>query len=298
MRSRPTEIQDEKILVIEVDGFKEPDRSNKTNTLSDDRLETLLQKIFTYQPKIVGIDNFLSHEIDPKKHETLYESLLTGNLVTACQAQVNNSERFKAPKNARSFGFGNISVDNDRIVRRHLLSMAFNSGFCTKPYAFSALLANQYFEDTDPRKPQLDKGRIGKKQLNFLTNNMGGKSIYPDFYETPYGKIPGVFLQAQMTSQLVNAALYNRPLIWAYPFWGEIPMILLASVTGALLSWRVRKVWILLGCGGGAISILFFGSVKLLEQVGYWFPLVPVGLGFTIVCISVTIYLFRETKPE
>ena len=119
-----------------------------------------------------------------------------------------------------------------------------------------------------------------------------------DIHQTPYGSIPGVFLQAQMTSQLVNAALHDRPLIWAYPFWGEIPMILLASVTGALLSWRVRKVWILLGCGGGVIAILFFGSVALLKEVGYWFPLVPVGLGFTFVCISMTIYQLSEAKPE
>jgi CHASE2 domain-containing sensor protein len=119
-----------------------------------------------------------------------------------------------------------------------------------------------------------------------------------DIHKTPYGDIAGVFLQAQMTSQLVNAALHDRPLIWAYPFWGEIPMILSASVTGALLSWRVRKVWILLGCGGGVIAILFFSSVALLTKVGYWFPLVPVGLGFIFVCISMTIYQLWKPKPE
>ncbi len=357
MRSRPAEIQDKNILVIEVDGFKEPDKGNRLNTLSDDRLDKLLQLILPYEPKIIGFDNFLSHPIDSKKYATLDESLRTGNLVAVCQAQVQNGDSYKAPDRATSVGFGDIAVDSDKIVRRHLLSMDFNSGFCSQPYALSALLANQYLEGTN-QKLQLDRGLVGGKQLNFLSDNIGGywkldpdskktdhgyqvmlnyrfnsslrdgvnsssindifklppqeleskiknhivligttQSYYPDFHKTPYGTIPGVYLQAQMTSQLVNAALNNRPLIWAYPFWGEIPMILLASLTGALLSWRVRKVWILLGCGGGAIAILFVSSVALLEKVGYWFPLVPTGLGFTIVCISVTIYLFRETKP-
>jgi CHASE2 domain-containing sensor protein len=324
MRSRPTEIQDDKILVIEVDGFTEPDKGNRLNTLSDDRLDKLLQRILSYEPKIVGFDNFLSHPIDSKKYETLDESLRTGNLVAVCQAQVQNGDSFKAPDRAASVGFGDISRDSDKIVRRHLLSMDFNSGFCSQPYALSALLVNQYFEGPK-HKLQLDSGQFGQKHLNFLSNNMGGywkldpdskkedyghqvmlnyrfnsslrdgvnsssikdifklppqeleskiknhivligttNGYYPDVHETPYGTIPGVFLQAQMTSQLLNAALHDRPLIWAYPFWGEIPMILLASLTGALLSWRVRKVWILLGCGGGAIAILFFGSVAII----------------------------------
>lgn len=121
-------------------------------------------------------------------------------------------------------------------------------------------------------------------------------SYYLDNHETPYGSIPGVFLQAQMTSQLVNAALYNRPLIWAYPFWVEIPMMLLASATGALLSWWVRQVWILIGCGGGIMAILFVGAVGFLDKLGYWFPLVPVGLSFVLVCMGMTIYLYRGTN--
>jgi CHASE2 domain-containing sensor protein len=358
LRSRSAEAQDKNILVIEVDGFAEPDKGDRSNTLSDDRLDKLLQLILPYEPKIVGFDNFLSHKIDSKKYEALDESLRTGNLVAVCQAQVPNGDSFKAPDQASSVGFGNIAVDSDKIARRHLLSMDFNSGFCSQPYALSALLANQYLDDKN-QNLQLgrDRGRVGKKKLNLLSNNMGGyrklnpdnskedqgyqvmlnyrfdsslldgvnsssindifklppselkskiknnivligttKSYFPDVHKTPYGEIPGVFLQAQMTSQLVNAALYNRPLIWAYPSWGEIPMILLASLAGALLSWRVRKAWLLLVCGGVVMAILFVGSVALLKEVGCWFPLVPMGLGFVIVCISVTIYLFRETN--
>jgi CHASE2 domain-containing sensor protein len=117
-----------------------------------------------------------------------------------------------------------------------------------------------------------------------------------DIYETPYGTIPGVFLQGQMTSQLVNAALNNRPLIWAYPFWYEIPMLLLTSVTGGLLALCVRNTLVLLGCGGVVIAILCVGSVILLTIAGYWFPLVPSILGFVISCSYATIYPLRAKK--
>jgi CHASE2 domain-containing sensor protein len=357
MRLRSAEVQDKNILVIEVNGFVEPDKGNRSNTLSDERLDKLLQFILPYEPKIVGFDNFLDHKIDPKKYKTLDESLRTGNLVAVCQAKDQNGDSFKAPDHAMSVGFGDIVVDSDKIVRRHLLSMDYNSGFCSKPYALSALLANQYLEDTN-QNLQLDRGRVGKEQLNFLGNNIGGyrkldpdskkedhgyqvmlnyrfnsslkdgvnsisindifklpqselgskiknhivligtsnSKTYQDLHKTPYESIPGVFLQAQMTSQLVNAALHNRPLIWAYPHWIEILMILFASAIGALLSWQVRKIWILLVCSGIVIFILCVGSLSSLQVWGYWFPLVPVVLGFTIMCISVTIYLSRETN--
>jgi CHASE2 domain-containing sensor protein len=358
LQSRSAEIQDKNVLVIEVNGDSRPDKSDSKKTLSDDRLDKLLQLILPYEPKIIGFDNFLNNEVDSQKYETLYESLKTGNLVAVCKAQEKNGDDFKAPDSAISVGFGNIIVDNDKKVRRHLLSMDFNSGSCTQPYALSALLVIQYLEDTD-QKLQLARGKVGKRTLNLLGNQTGGywrldanskqenngyqtmlnyrfnnslrdgvnsssideifklppqelkskienhivligttEGYYPDSHETPYGKIPGVFLQAQMTSQLLNAALYNRPLIWAYPFWVESLMILLASVTGALLSWRVRKAWVLLVCGGGVVAMLFFVSVGLLQVVGYWFPFVPTLLGFSIVCTFITIYLFREAKPE
>jgi CHASE2 domain-containing sensor protein/uncharacterized protein YciU (UPF0263 family) len=81
-------------------------------------------------------------------------------------------------------------------------------------------------------------------------------SRYKDIAKTPYSPqsnnhcpeyegsqcIPGVFLQAQMTSQIVNAALENRPLFWAYPFWIDSSIVLIFSTIGALLAWRFRKL--------------------------------------------------------
>jgi CHASE2 domain-containing sensor protein len=121
-------------------------------------------------------------------------------------------------------------------------------------------------------------------------------SRYKDIAKTPYAArsdnrcpeyegsqcIPGVFLQAQMTSQLVNAALENRPLFWAYPFWVDSSLILICSIAGSLLAWVVRNRWLLVIWNGGITILLCGGSVALLTISGYWFPIVPTLLGLII----------------
>jgi CHASE2 domain-containing sensor protein len=135
-------------------------------------------------------------------------------------------------------------------------------------------------------------------------------SRYKDIAKTPYGPqadnrcpeyegyqcIPGVFLQAQMTSQLVNAALENRPLLWGHPFWLDSLIILLFSTTGALLVWKLRNNWLLLGLGSGIFVILYGSSMILLTTSGFWFPLLPSLLGLMIAGSLVKIYLSKETK--
>jgi CHASE2 domain-containing sensor protein len=121
-------------------------------------------------------------------------------------------------------------------------------------------------------------------------------SNYGDIIKTPYGEIPGVFHQAQMTSQLISAALENRPLFWAQPFWIDASTVLLCATTGALLAWGVRRDRILISLGTGSIAILCGGSAILLAICGYWFPLIPSLLGLVIAGSCVKIYLLQATK--
>lgn len=120
---------------------------------------------------------------------------------------------------------------------------------------------------------------------------------YGDIAKTPYGNIPGVFLQAQMTSQLIGAALEeNRPLFWAQPLWVDASIVLICATTGALLSWGVRRNWLLVSLGSTLIAIFCSGSVWLLSSFGCWFPLVPALLGLLIAGSCVKIYLLQASK--
>ena len=105
---------------------------------------------------------------------------------------------------------------------------------------------------------------------------------FQDYSLTPYRtsqgatqKIPGVILQAQMTSQLISAALGERALLWTWTLWQETLWVVGWSVIGALLAQFMRRlpVWSLVV--GGAIVILYSTCLVILIQWSGWIPMVP-----------------------
>ena len=103
-----------------------------------------------------------------------------------------------------------------------------------------------------------------------------------DDWATPYGtssnnKTSGVFVQAQMTSQLISAVLNERPVLKTWPLVGDILWISGWAVIGwgAAVA-RPRLGWRLSLAGAGIV--LLTGSSLLLLTSGVWVPLVPTGL--------------------
>lgn len=100
-------------------------------------------------------------------------------------------------------------------------------------------------------------------------------SAVPDDFQTPYGtQIPGVFLHAQMVSQLISAALGERPLLGVWSWWADGLWICGWSFVGGLIVWRI---WGAVPVGVAitvAIAILS-GSCFLLFVGGNWVPFVP-----------------------
>jgi CHASE2 domain-containing sensor protein len=115
-----------------------------------------------------------------------------------------------------------------------------------------------------------------------------------DFWATPYGmgtqeKVPGVFIQAHMTSQLLSAVLDGRSQILAWNWAGESLWIGLWSLVGGLsVVWacklengvkssRLKQGVICVA----ALGILTGLSLLFLTQ-GCWVPLIPSGLSLAI----------------
>jgi CHASE2 domain-containing sensor protein len=123
-------------------------------------------------------------------------------------------------------------------------------------------------------------------------------ALYKDKINTSYGSIPGVHLQAQMTSQLISAALDNRCLISPYPLWGDGLIIFGAATIGALLALLLKHRWLSLGLIGGVLLIsISIGSIGLLV-IGQWFPLIPTLVALLLSGFSVKIYPLLETKIQ
>ena len=118
--------------------------------------------------------------------------------------------------------------------------------------------------------------------------------VKDDFY-TPYSaaaqdsqKIPGVVIHAQHVSQILSAVLDNRPLIWC---WTEIPKDLWIfgwSLVGAILAWRIRRLW-LFGLGVVAAVGVLYGTCYVLFLNAGWVPLVPPILGLVTTAVIVVL---------
>ncbi|MGI0488771.1 CHASE2 domain-containing protein [Pantanalinema rosaneae CENA516] len=111
-----------------------------------------------------------------------------------------------------------------------------------------------------------------------------------DFWLTPYSartaeqpseQVPGVFIQAQMISQMISAVLDQRPLMTAWHWTGEGLWIWVwAAIGGIGMGWGQRLSRQSLA-SMIALSILAGLSLFLLIQ-GIWVPLIPAGMALML----------------
>lgn len=115
--------------------------------------------------------------------------------------------------------------------------------------------------------------------------------------EIPAGTIAGVEAHAHATSQIIQAALYGRPLLrdWADPW--EYGWLILWGILGIGLGrFLVSPLRILAGLGLGLIILL--GLCFALLLVGWWVPLVPALLAFFLNGVGLTAALFYRHQQD
>jgi len=108
--------------------------------------------------------------------------------------------------------------------------------------------------------------------------------IARDYFDTPYGKMPGVWIHSHMVSQMLSSVMDKRPLLWVLPQWGEFQWgdtlwVLAWSITGGLLAWAFRSsslVYLIIAAGT-ATFLLYQICLFMLTQGG-WMPLIPSAL--------------------
>ena len=124
-----------------------------------------------------------------------------------------------------------------------------------------------------------------------------------DFFYTPYSKgwfrspqkMPGVFIQANITSQIISAALDNRPLLRTHNELVESLWILLWGIVGVIISWRLRASM--------AISFYVCLTSSVLMIIcylaflsGWWLPLIPSLL--TLIATVITLIVIRNQQRD
>ncbi|MGB3294142.1 MAG: CHASE2 domain-containing protein [Phormidesmis sp.] len=128
----------------------------------------------------------------------------------------------------------------------------------------------------DASKLRSVEGRIiliGTTDMNFS---------YEDRWITPYNRTsfsedqtPGVFLQAQMISQMISAAVEGRPLLSSWPEWLEMVWIASWAVGGGLIGVYSRwgyRLWLRLLLAEGLLLLAcWLGLIRFTV----WLPWVP-----------------------
>ena len=108
-----------------------------------------------------------------------------------------------------------------------------------------------------------------------------------DNYSTPYSIegqrnqiMRGVFIQAQMTSQIISAVLDKRPLLGVLPAWGDALWIWGWSLVGGVIAWPTRRI---LRLGLVVVAVVTLSGICFIFFInGTWVPLVPSFLALVL----------------
>ena len=138
-------------------------------------------------------------------------------------------------------------------------------------------------------RPEAIKGRI---ILIGVTANSSS-----DFWVTPYGsatkeKVPGVFIQAHKTSQIISAVLDKRSQILVWNLLGETLWIWTSALIGGLsVLWLRSPLQRIVTCVIMVIILIGISFAFLIQ--GSWVPLVPAGI-IVVITVFIGSYLNRN----
>ena len=116
-------------------------------------------------------------------------------------------------------------------------------------------------------------------------------SVARDYFDTPYGTMPGVWIHAHMTSQLISAVEDGRSLIRALPQWGDwllvLCLTLLSGMVWALLAKKPTIYTVL----SAIILIAVLDRLFLLLLIkGVWLPYVPTMVALLTLAAALIVY--------
>ena len=160
---RPPEARDERILVITIDDgdiqYQAQQGVSMRGSLGDLTLVHLLTKLQLYQPVAIASDIVHDFAYTPQLSQIIDER---DNFVAICRVMNSESNLVSiepplgiAPAQT---GFTNMAIDNDGVIRRHILGMSPDSG-CQSDLSLSLRMALKY--------------------LDYIAAKVDGKTIYP-----------------------------------------------------------------------------------------------------------------------
>jgi CHASE2 domain-containing sensor protein len=145
---------------------------------------------------------------------------------------------------------------------------------------------------------EFDSSWIQDKIILIGTNTTGRHNNHD--VPTPYSqqrRISSLEVRGHMVSQIISAALDDRPIIWWWSNPVEVLWVLLWSIIGGLLPLRWHSPLQL----GGLISVslaLLYGICWTLFLQGGWIPLIPPALALMATSFTIVVILSKHQKDN
>ena len=183
LRLRPPELQDQRILIIAITeaDFHLPEQAQRKGSLSDLSLAKLLNILTPLKPRAIGLDIYHDFPFSPNSAQLADDLTEQTNFFAVCKVRdpaVNYPEIAPMPHlpNTRH-GFSDVVIDEDNILRRHLLFMDRTPGSaCNTPFALSIQLAFHYLKADGISHRYTAQGQLqlGEQIFRRLHGQVGG----------------------------------------------------------------------------------------------------------------------------
>ncbi|MBN4005114.1 CHASE2 domain-containing protein [Nostoc sp. LPT] len=157
----------------------------------------------------------------------------------------------------------------------------------------------QSFSITDLLQERIPKEKI---QNRVVLIGATAESIN-DLFQTPYNnrlfgsskQMAGVFIHANITSQILTAALQGRGMLQTWSEIWESLWILLWSGIGTLIAWRLKSpkqlMFVVTSTG---LGLIVFSYLAFLQ--GWWIPIIPSLLGLILAPIILPMFATKQLE--
>ncbi|HEY9600685.1 MAG TPA: CHASE2 domain-containing protein, partial [Allocoleopsis sp.] len=230
MRSKPAELPDSRLLVVEVTESDIQAQKNELRpgtSLSDASLARLLQILESYHPRAIGLDIYRDFPVSKEYPDLAKQMQQSDRFFTICQISEpkTNYPGIAPPPEipVDRQGFSTFVPDPDGVVRRHLIAMTPPATSpCTPHRAFSTQLAIRYLKEQgiSPKTTTdgyLQLGSTVFKRLQFQVGgyrniDLWGHQVLLNYrsYRSPQEFVERVTLAQVLSGQLDPNAVKDK----------------------------------------------------------------------------------------
>ncbi|MDF2389228.1 CHASE2 domain-containing protein [Nostoc ellipsosporum NOK] len=226
LRSRPVEPPDPRILLVTI---TEEDIAREKWPLSDTKINQLLAKLESYQPRVIGLNIYR-----PEQKNFAAGLQNPNNIIGTCSYSSMSRSEIPPPPNLSTdnIGYADLIPDNqeDQIVRRSLLFSESTDNKCTTKFSFAALLAVTYLEKEglEIDFPDQYNFHLGKTYFQTLKPNSGS---YQNLDTAGYQLLLNYRHPAHLVQQVTLTQVLNNQL---NPNWVKDKLVIIGTTAASL----------------------------------------------------------------